>query len=662
MRKKITTLTMKTIFSMILFDQSLSALTLSGTEVNFKSVDNSDKKLRVLSHGHKTIIAKFDTPLTKNRIDQFYNSGVESIVYAGDLSYYFYAQRSVLNGLDFSNSDFVAKIDMKSQYRVSKDSSGLVTLGYGDYQKYNLLFLVEMTREDVKSYFKENDIDAKILKILPELKEVKIEVASKDLNKLKNLHLIQYMDRSHNMVTVSGKKSNRNITTANNSNISDLWGGSYNLNGENIEIGVVDGGVVRETHQEFNANGIKRVYNRSNLDTNFHATHVTGTIIAEGDRDSARGMANKATVYSYGFEDVSFEEAILDLYKYDNVLLSNHSYGYSEKSKLAEYDSTAASQDKAVSNNPFLNVFEAAGNDGEDQSYGDFGIIKGPGNSKNIFTIGALNINSSGVADISSTGPVKDGRIKPDLCIRGEYITSTTDESDDSYAIMSGTSMATPAATGAAALILQQYKRTTGGFDIRHDTLKSIMINTAVDKENKGPDYKVGFGMIDAKAAVDVVKTIGSNRPLVNLDSISHNGVKVYNFTLEGSKKFKTTISWVDQSANPANATTLVNDIDMTLVNRDTGKIYYPYTLDKYSPNAPAVTNKANKVDNIEQIEIDNLAGGNYQLVIKGSKIISPNQEFAVVSNSKIFAKGSIETLKPSKLINFAKTIYSEIL
>ena len=661
MRKKLSLLTMKTLFGLTLLDQSASALTLNGKKVNFSTPEEKKTiKTRALVSGYKTIIVKFDAPLSETAKDKLYAFGVSSIVYAGDLSYYIYAKRSVIDTLNCKEFGVVGHTDMLRDFRFKKES-GLSLLNLGAYQNFNLLFLSELSFNEVEKYLEDNGIKATVIKALPSLRQAQVEVASTDVEKLKSLSLIQYMDRSQSMKIVYGEKVDRNAVTAKNLKVSKLWSGTYNLNGENMSIGVVDGGVVRSTHQEFTSNGVTRIINKSNSDTNFHATHVAGTIVAEGDKSIARGMANKATVYSYSFSDVAFAESFLKLYSSDGVLLSNHSYGYSDKIRLGEYDSDAATQDKAVSNNPFLNVFEAAGNDGEISGYADYGIIKGPGNSKNIFTIGALNINSNKVAKLSSTGPVDDGRIKPDLCARGEYISSTTDETDSSYATMSGTSMATPAATGAAALIMQQYKRTTGGFDVRHDVLKSIMVNTAVDKENAGPDYKVGFGMIDAKAAVDTVKTIGTSGSLVSINSVTNKGEKVYNFSHSGGK-FKTTLSWVDVEANPSSSVTLVNDLDMILVNRDSGAKFYPYTLDKNNPSALAKTNKANRVDNIEQIEVSNLPQGNYQLIIKGYEIISNSQEFALASNVAIFGSNSIETLRPSQLKNFAKTMHGGIL
>jgi len=662
MVKKLSIVTIKVLLGLALLDKSVLALTLNGHEVNFKkeNIDTLTIKTRALENRHKAIIVKFNRPLDTKTKEKFFSEGVSSIIYAGELSYYFYAKESVFSKLDFKNSGFLEKTNMRSEYRV-KDG-GLATFDSSVYQNFNVLFLVELSKSEIESYLLANSIDAAVLKSLPSLRKARLKVATKDIEKLKQLAIIQYMDKSLSLVTVNGKKETRNKTTAKNLNLTALWLDSYNLNGENMDIGVVDGGSILASHQEFNEDGIRRVINKSNSDINSHATHVAGTIAADGDNSKARGMANKSVLYSYGFGEVAFAESILKLYREDGVLLSNHSYGYSDKIRLGEYDSDAASQDTTVSNNPFLNVFQAAGNDGDVGGYADYGIIKGPGNSKNIFTIGALNINSSGVASLSSAGPVNDGRIKPDLCVRGENIDSTSSNSDDSYSTMSGTSMATPAATGAAALIMQQYKRTTGRYDIRHDLLKSIMINTAVDKENVGPDYKAGFGMIDAKAAVDVVKGIKNRDSLVIIDTLSHSTKKSYSFRITQNTPFKTTISWVDKAANPANSVTLVNDIDMLLVNIDNDKIYHPYTLDKNNPNKDASTNKPNRIDNIEQIEISNLPIGNYQLQIYGNVIIDSSQDFAISSNIEIFQNSNIGMLRASKLRNFAKVIDRGIL
>lgn len=109
------------------------------------------------------------------------------------------------------------------------------------------------------------------------------------------------------------------------------------------------------------------------------------------------------------------------------------------------------------------------------------------------------------MSTFSSWGPTDDGRIKPDLVANGVSVYSSTASSDSSYdGTYSGTSMATPNAAGSAALLQQLYANTFGQRP-RASLLKALLIHTADDLGNPGPDYKFGWGLINLKAAADIV-------------------------------------------------------------------------------------------------------------------------------------------------------------
>jgi hypothetical protein len=612
----------------------------------------------------RTIMIEASSPLTKVEKEKIYQSGVESIVYAGELQYYIYGDMRDIEK-ELNEIKKIQKISaVLPSSKVSKvDDAPISALGSYAWDRrlnLNILLIKEMSKEAIESYFQEAGIDATIYNVSPSLKSAKIKISPKDYEKVKELALIHYIDRSH-VLGVKSLKSSRNLQSASYENIPTLWSSAYNLNGEGMAVAVVDGGLVRNTHQEFVSGGVSSVVLEDTISSFAdHATHVAGTLIADGDNEKARGVANQATLYSYTFLDSAFADVTVKIYQHDGVLFSNHSYGYSDMTKLGEYDSEAAKQDKAVESNPYLNIFEAAGNDGENPNYPAFGKIKGPGNSKNILTIGALNINASGVARFSSNGPTRDGRIKPELCARGESVYSTGASSDDAYFWMGGTSMATPSATGIGLLAAQAYKRVTGGYDIRHDILKACMINSAIDKGRKGPDFDSGFGLIDATATIETINSLATSKPLIYADSVAHQEQKVVPFYMPRDGKFKVTISWIDPEASPSSNKALVNDIDMWLENEE-GERFYPYTLDATNPTALAMKNRANHVDNNEQIEVENLPKGAYRLVINGNLIVTESQEFAIASNISISNESHVDTIQPSKLHNFAKVIQEAI-
>lgn len=253
-----------------------------------------------------------------------------------------------------------------------------------------------------------------------------------------------------------------------------------NLEGNGLEIGVWDGGLVNG-HIEFG----DRILLREGSTEDTHATHVTGTIIASGINPSAKGMAPKAKVFAYDFSNDTPEMLSMAREDQSGLILSNHSYGLItgwrfnngwqwfgdvsissfEDWKFGFYSNAARQWDQLAYNAPYYLIVKSAGNDRSDTGGGNFPADCNGGSgydcladksvAKNILTIGAVNKipeyqgpSSVVMSSFSSWGPTDDGRIKPDLVAAGVNIFSTySSTTNDAYGPLSGTSMSTPNAT-----------------------------------------------------------------------------------------------------------------------------------------------------------------------------------------------------------------------
>ena len=144
-----------------------------------------------------------------------------------------------------------------------------------------------------------------------------------------------------------------------------------------------------------------------------------------------------------------------------------------------------------------------AGNDGPDCST----VMYPPAIYAASYTVGALTTGTDTIASFSSRGPVTvDGsnRIKPDITAPGTNTRSSYNTSDNAYATLSGTSMATPHIAGAMALLWCTRP------ELRHDingsqtTLNSAAhFISSTQCGTAGPPNNVyGWGRVDISAAV----------------------------------------------------------------------------------------------------------------------------------------------------------------
>ncbi|PRX57054.1 S8 family serine peptidase [Flagellimonas meridianipacifica] len=426
------------------------------------------------------------------------------------------------------------------------------------------------------------------------------------------------------------------------------------LDGSGMQVGVWDSGIALNSHQEFDT---RASAGDTSQEVSPHATLVTGNIISSGMKPKARGVAfgAEAVTHNWTRDKIEVAEAAAS-----GLLLSNHSYGIKSDRVpdwyFGAYIKVSQDWDKIMYNAPYYLMVNAAGNSQRSQDnaspiYGKtadgFDLLLGFTTSKNALTVAGANTKLNGkgelleaeVAAYSSLGPIDDGRIKPDLAGDGSSIFSTTSQSNSSYGTSTGTSMAAPGVTGSL-LLLQQYHNELFGHFMKSATLKGLAIHTADDVGTPGPDYKMGWGVLNAKTAAETLQNEGFTT-LIDESQLMQG--ETYSLEVEalGTEDLIISVSWTDVEGQyinrgDLNSTTkaLVNDLDIRVIQNNETNL--PWKLNPHRANDTA-TKADNSVDPFERVDIKN-AKGSYTIVIshKG-ELKNGFQDFSlIVSGAKI--------------------------
>ncbi|WP_218583550.1 S8 family serine peptidase, partial [Candidatus Nitrosotalea sp. FS] len=440
----------------------------------------------------------------------------------------------------------------------------------------------------------------------------------------------------------------------------------YNLSGDGVTALVYDIGKADSNHPDFG----ERIIEQDNSPVQEHATHVTGTLGGSGinsDGEDANGRENGGTsgqwqgmapdimIRSFGFASNSnspplfndgsnmeddFTRAILNGTDLATMSLNTNiiSNGYDCK-MLGDYVHTPVLIDKIVNGTiggQRLLFFESVGNErqGSNSHCGQASTISPPASAKDSIAVGAINADNKSITGFTSFGPTKDGRLKPDIVAPGctsnnAGIISTG--LDKGYVSMCGTSMAAPIAAGAAALLIQEWHliHEQDERPLPPHTVKAILIHTATDLGAPGPDYKFGWGALDAKSAIDLVRA-DKYEHLIKIDSVIEDQSNSYQIISDGNHIVKATLVWDDPAGTRLTSKNLVNDLDMRLTD-PSGKTYKPFVLNPHEPERNAVRGN-DDTNNVEMITGD-ASRGTWTLTVNGTSISDGTQEYTVITS-----------------------------
>ena len=378
-------------------------------------------------------------------------------------------------------------------------------------------------------------------------------------------------------------------------------------------------------------------YTRENdLPSSTHGDMTAGVGASAGNLDpTLRSNAAGATVLSYGingYPQLANSVANQTIY---SAYITSSSYA---QAACSVYDGSSNSIDNQVfTNKNLLHVF-SAGNAGTSACTGinvaNFGNITGGFKAaKNVMAVGNLNLTDALEAS-SSRGPVFDGRIKPDICAVGTGMNST---GPNNTTLMppnvGGTSAACPGIAGVAAQLYQAHKELNDGKIPESALIKALLMHSADDLGNVGPDFQFGWGRVNAWRAFKILK----NNQYKKINISRQDSFKTIPLSIPmGTRQIRVMAYWHDAAAAPNAAKVLVNDLDMTIKNETTGAVYKPWRLDTAaqrtfnSLSMPAIRDE-DHVNNVEQIVIEDPSVSSLKIEIKATNLPSDAIDFYLI-------------------------------
>jgi len=390
----------------------------------------------------------------------------------------------------------------------------------------------------------------------------------------------------------------------------------------------------------------------------FHGTHTTGTMVGDAsgvfgantflastptaaNHELADGMAPNAQLLFQDIgADASTSVTVLD---FDGTIeqaynggahLHNNSWGAPTG---GQYGGDDVNLDRATHKLEDILVVMSAGNNGPGPS-----TLGSPGNAKNALTVGALlHGGLTGIAGFSSRGPTADGRTKPDIMApgnntisaRGSTNVNSTPQAPQT-ATLSGTSMAAPTITGNTVLARQffadgWYPRgeatAADAYNMSGPVMKAVMLNGTNILTN-WPNNNTGWGRgwLDGNLWFKATMPNGDDSRRLrifertNATGLATGDVNEYTLAnVAAGVEFRATLTWFDPEAQLGAASTLVNDLDLEVVDPTSTTFLGNHFTSSVSTPGGTADNK----NTVEMVRFTAPVAGSYTIRVKGTSV-----------------------------------------
>jgi serine protease AprX len=443
------------------------------------------------------------------------------------------------------------------------------------------------------------------------------------------------------------------------------WLDSVGVHGTGVIIANVDGGV-DNNHVDL-VNRFESCVGQTcgGSASSSHGTHTAGIMAADGSsgvRDSrgflrGLGMAPGANlveqVYSPWYTQPGGMLLLMTESYRNNASLSGNSWGPSGSpvgydNDTRQVDVGVRDADPGVSGNQSISyVLSIMNGNGGYQTQGS------PDEAKNIFTIGStwmqtgsggqmLNIND--LSDNTAHGPALDGRKIPHMVAPGCNVDSTV---PGGYALMCGTSMASPHVSGAVALFIEYYRNLLG-VDPSPALIKAVYLPVAHDLaghlDADGAvlghpfDAKQGWGRMDTAAVISPSLEVHYYDNPVVFDNTGAEWTQAL-FVSDPTQPVKIMLVWTDAPGHGLGGSTPAWNNDLDLVVTAGGHTYRGNVFNAQGWSLPDASTP-DGMNNTEGVFLGPTASGSLSLHVIASDINSDgipglgddtDQDFALV-------------------------------
>ncbi|MFK7772058.1 MAG: S8 family serine peptidase [Saprospiraceae bacterium] len=567
------------------------------------------------------MIQFYDIP-TNAQHQEIQQSGIELLEYLPHRAYIV----AIPNNLDpqkLIDLNVRAVLEITPDFKIATDLQQQ-PFGYwadrGDRVAVQIKYYKNIEQRDLLLHLKVDGIEVEMANGYNNFLQATIE---KDkVNEIAALPYISYLE----LIPMPGEAEDDKGRALHRANLLDAsYAGGRSYDGEGVSVLVRDDGIV-DDHIDFQGRLRQEFVN--DFDDGTHGEGVAGIMAGAGNfNPKNRGMAAGAEIHVLDYVANHLDET-MSLHFNDDVIVTNSSYS---NGCGAGYTTIAQTVDQQIFDNPtLLHVFSAGNSNNQECGYGagdQWGnITGGHKQGKNVIATANLNFDAT-IATTSSRGPATDGRIKPDISAHGRQQVSTT--LNNGYQSFGGTSAAAPGIAGVIAQLHHAHRDLNGGTTAESALLKAMVLNTANDIGNVGPDYIFGWGHINGYRAIRLMEEEQYFKASVEQGSIQTHELVIP----ENVRQAKVMIYWSDDEGSTFATKALVNNLDARLVDTD-GNVSLPWVLNSFpdpdSLDLPATTG-IDDLNNVEQIAINNPVAGTYSIEVEGTEIPFGAHEYYVV-------------------------------